>query len=147
MHCTLPALTISQPYASLIASGEKWVENRSWGTRYRGRIAIHAGKGMQYLTRKQLAEYPTGCLLAIVELAACVSLNSLRRWRVRQADHFFGGYTVSKILDHEHTEGPVCWILGDVRPIDPPIPYSGARGLWECAIDQDLIPALGASHE
>jgi len=37
----MKALTISQPYASLIVSGKKWVENRTWGTSYRGMLAIH----------------------------------------------------------------------------------------------------------
>jgi len=50
----MKALTISQPYASLIASGEKWVENRTWATRYRGPLAIHAGRGTQYLSRDEL---------------------------------------------------------------------------------------------
>lgn len=38
------ALTIRQPWASLIAAGVKTIETRSWWTRYRGPIAIHAGK-------------------------------------------------------------------------------------------------------
>lgn len=41
------ALTISQPFAKLIADGEKFVENRGWPTHYRGRLAIHAGLGTQ----------------------------------------------------------------------------------------------------
>lgn len=48
----MKALTISQPFASLIASGEKWIENRIWYTSYRGPLAIHAGKGLQYLSRQ-----------------------------------------------------------------------------------------------
>ena len=48
----MKALTVSQPYASMIGP-EKWVENRRWYTPYRGRLAIHAGKGTQYLTRWQ----------------------------------------------------------------------------------------------
>jgi len=36
------AITIHQPYASLIACGAKRLETRSWRTNYRGRIAIHA---------------------------------------------------------------------------------------------------------
>ena len=39
----MKALTIHQPYASLIAVGAKRYETRSWATRYRGPIAIHAG--------------------------------------------------------------------------------------------------------
>ena len=71
----IKALTISQPYASLIARGEKWIENRHWPTNYRGRLAIHAGKGTQYLSPTQLRGYPTGCVLATAELVACVPLE------------------------------------------------------------------------
>lgn len=38
----MKALTVKQPWASLIASGIKDIENRSWKTNYRGRIYIHA---------------------------------------------------------------------------------------------------------
>ncbi|MBP7632493.1 MAG: ASCH domain-containing protein [Acidimicrobiales bacterium] len=40
----MKALTIRQPWASLIAAGVKTIETRSWSTKYRGPIAIHAGK-------------------------------------------------------------------------------------------------------
>jgi hypothetical protein len=39
----MKALTIRQPWASLIALGVKHIETRSWSTRYRGPLAIHAG--------------------------------------------------------------------------------------------------------
>jgi len=52
----MKALTISQPFASLIASGSKFVENRTWPTSYRGPLAIHAGKGTQYMTRREMSE-------------------------------------------------------------------------------------------
>lgn len=39
----MKALTIRQPWASLIAAGVKTIETRSWSTRYRGPLAIHAG--------------------------------------------------------------------------------------------------------
>lgn len=45
----MKAITIHQPYASLIAWGEKHFETRSWSTPYRGPIAIHAGKSMEVL--------------------------------------------------------------------------------------------------
>ncbi len=38
------ALTLHQPWASLIALGVKSIETRSWSTSYRGPLAIHAGK-------------------------------------------------------------------------------------------------------
>lgn len=38
----MKALTIWQPWASLLVSGQKKYETRSWATDYRGPIAIHA---------------------------------------------------------------------------------------------------------
>lgn len=38
-------LSLTQPWATLVAIDAKKVETRSWGTRYRGRVAIHAAKG------------------------------------------------------------------------------------------------------
>lgn len=38
----MKTLSIKQPWASLIAHGIKDVENRSWRTKFRGRIYIHA---------------------------------------------------------------------------------------------------------
>jgi len=39
----MKAITIYQPWASLIACGAKRFETRSWATNHRGIIAIHAG--------------------------------------------------------------------------------------------------------
>ena len=38
------ALSIRQPWAWLIVNGWKDIENRSWPTRFRGSVLIHAGK-------------------------------------------------------------------------------------------------------
>lgn len=40
----MKALTIRQPWAALIAAGVKTIETRSWPTKHRGPLAIHAGK-------------------------------------------------------------------------------------------------------
>lgn len=40
----MKVITLIQPWATLIALGEKQIETRSWSTKYRGEIAIHAGK-------------------------------------------------------------------------------------------------------
>ena len=53
----MKALTICQPYATLIVRGEKLVENREWPTRYRGRLLIHAGKSRQWLDDEDEAEF------------------------------------------------------------------------------------------
>ena len=130
----MKALTIQQPYASLIADGEKWVENRGWYTTYRGPLAIHAGKGTRYLNARELVAYPTSAVIAIANLVACVDLKIIRvnraHWYVvallkRQ------GISVRDFLTHEHTEGPFCLILQDVRKLVMPVPAVGKQGLWE----------------
>ena len=40
----LRAITVWQPHASLIAIGAKTIETRSWATKYRGPVLIHAAK-------------------------------------------------------------------------------------------------------
>jgi len=126
------ALTVSQPYASLIADGVKWVENRCWATNHRGPLAIHAGKGTQYLSHSELRDrgYPTGAVVAVVELAACIPYlpTRLRREGSRVLDRL--GISVDDFLAYEHAEGPWCWILRRVRRLVMPYPCRGAQGLW-----------------
>lgn len=43
----MKAITLTQPWATAVALGAKRIETRSWGTRYRGPLAIHAAKGFR----------------------------------------------------------------------------------------------------
>jgi hypothetical protein len=128
------AITISQPYASLIASGAKWVENRIWETSHRGRIAIHAGHGTQYLSKNELKAggYPTGKVVAVANLVACVSIEEVRikaasddRKRLIKST----SVNWSEVERHSHCSGPWCWILANVRTIEP-IDVRGAQRIW-----------------
>lgn len=125
----MKALTVSQPFASLIATGEKFVENRTYQISHRGELAIHAGKGRQYLTKTELAAYPTGHVIAVAKLVACVKLSEVAE-RGRFTPIEGSRYTVGDILDHEHTEGPWCWILEDIRKLKVPKQINGQQGLW-----------------
>jgi activating signal cointegrator 1 len=42
----MKAITLSQPWATLVAIGAKRIETRGWSTKYRGPLAIHAAKGL-----------------------------------------------------------------------------------------------------
>lgn len=42
----MKVLTLTQPYATLVAIGAKRIETRGWSTRYRGPLAIHAAAGL-----------------------------------------------------------------------------------------------------
>ena len=128
----MKALTVSQPFAALIASGEKWVENRTWDTRHRGPLAIHAGKGSQYLSAAELREYPTGCVVATAQLVACVWIGDVRCGSLSTRPVSPGATrTMRDLHDHDHTEGPWCWVLEDIQPLDTPIKATGSQGLWD----------------
>ncbi len=42
----MKALSLTQPWAALVTIGAKKIETRSWATPYRGRLLIHAAKGL-----------------------------------------------------------------------------------------------------
>lgn len=43
----MKALTLHQPYAELVAQNVKYFETRSWNTKYRGLLAIHASRDVE----------------------------------------------------------------------------------------------------
>ena len=130
------ALTVSQPFASLIASGMKFVENRRWSTSYRGPLAIHAGKGSVYLSSSELNDYPRGAIVAVAELVACLSIEQIDL-QCQEASLVPGTIrTWMEIGNHVHTEGPFCWVLEDVRPTRL-VEMRGAQGLW--GVSDELV--------
>ena len=74
----MKAITIMQPWASLIASGDKLYETRSWPTKYRGPIAIHAGKRVDDAFQRDITPLTT-----MERLVACgitpENINDLQR--------------------------------------------------------------------
>lgn len=109
-------LTIKQPWAYALAAGWKDVENRSWGTLYRGPVAIHAGLDVDeefrriYPANQPIPPYihglTRGAIIAVVDLADVVT-DSTSIWA---------------------QEGQFHWLLANVRSIEP-IPYTGGMGL------------------
>lgn len=120
----MKALTICQPYAHLIAIGEKRVENRTWPTSYRGPLAIHAGKSRSWLGGYSPGpDMVFGAVVATARLLACLHI-----------DQIMGGDLDARFMwakEHQHTEGPWCWVLDDVKRLPTPINYRGAQGLWD----------------
>ena len=112
-------LTIRQPWAWAIIYGGKDVENRSWSTRHRGPLLIHAGSAFEplgYESVQQLAtqqppppgELIHGAIIGVVELVDCVR-GSHSKWAVAYQWH---------------------WCLRNPQPCDEPVPCPGQRGLW-----------------
>lgn len=123
----MKALTICQPYAELIARGEKVIENRTWFTRYRGPLAIHAGLSRSWLepgSRFSERNLPFGAVVAIADLVDCCQVKQLR----------------GALATHKHALGPWCWVLQNVRRIEEPFPVPGHQGLWDVLLPEGALP-------
>ncbi len=80
----MKVLTIKQPFASLIVEGYKEYEFRTWKTKYRGPLLIHAGLGVDKEAMKRYEKlnlnYPKGKIIAKVNLTDCLDVdNNLKR--------------------------------------------------------------------
>ena len=112
----MKALTICQPYASLIIGWEgmpeeirKRVENRTWNCHYRGPLLIHAGKSTKWFRTwdgVQPPETPLGFILGQVDVVDCVSRTG-RDYRFSQATR----QRFTWLENHIHASGPFCMIL------------------------------------
>jgi len=75
----MKVITIKQPWATLIAKGYKEYEFRTWKTKYRGDILIHAGKGIdkKAVTRFENLnlKYPKGCIIAKAKITDCIYVD------------------------------------------------------------------------
>jgi hypothetical protein len=148
----MKALTLTQPWASLIPRGAKRIETRSWGTTYRGPLAIHAAKGFPRwaqdlcfqptftralwpdephdMTPQEIAqlvaELPRGAMVAVAVLPLVRSIDIALR-----AEVLAQTLTPNEIEFGDYTSGRSAWFLEDVKPLAEPIPCKGALGLWD----------------
>ena len=53
----MKVLTVKEPWASLIINGYKMYEFRSWKTKYRGKILIHAGMTLEKDMAERFSSY------------------------------------------------------------------------------------------
>ena len=126
----MKALTLTQPWASLVALGHKRVETRSWPTHYRGPLAIHSARGFPTWARQFAEEeravgrlpsrVPCGAILCTVWLADCRPAQDVAL-EVSALERHLGDFTC----------GRWAWILEDLHVFSEPIPASGAPSLWE----------------
>ena len=124
------ALSIRQPWAWLILNAGKDIENRTWQTKLRGRVLIHAAKGCTkpeyydavFWARAALGQPTTGRLdlgiprpetidrggiVGSVEIVDCVTSSASTWWM-----------------------GPVGFVLRDPRPL-PFLPYKGRLSFFD----------------
>lgn len=108
----LRALTLIQPWATLIVQGHKTIETRTWRTPYRGWLAIHAGKSTDLVDDP--AKHTFGAVVAITRIVDC------RPMTVEDEP--------AALVRSE--SGRYAWELADIHALDTPIPMRGYQGLW-----------------
>lgn len=125
----MKAITIKQPFATLIAEGLKEYEFRTWKTKYRGDILIHAGKSIDKKAMKRYEhlnlEYPTGCIIAKATLTDCIYIDNNMRKRLNNKNSlvYYG------IINNENWNG-FGFRLENIEKTTP-IPVSGKLSLWD----------------
>lgn len=72
----MKVITVKQPFASLIAYGLKEYEFRTWKTKYRGEVLIHAAKTVDKEAMKRYKhlnlEFKVGCIIAKATITDCI---------------------------------------------------------------------------
>lgn len=125
----MKVITIKQPFASLIAEGLKKYEFRSWKTKYRGDILIHAGKSIDQKAMKRFShldlDYPTGCIIAKATITDCVYVDTELKKQLRQIDENVYLGAISK----DDSEIEYGFKLENIEKIEP-IYINGKLGLW-----------------
>lgn len=125
----MKALTLTQPWASAIVLGHKTIETRSWTTRYRGPIAIHAAKGFPKWAREFAeTERALGRVPERLPLGAVIAVA--RIVDVRPTEELAAEISALERLYGDYAPGRFGWILEDVELLAEPIPAKGALGLW-----------------
>ena len=152
----MKAITVYQPWASLLACGAKKYETRSWPTYYRGPIAIHAGKkpynlgeidfglvrGFMGAAETALGIYeannaPLGAVVATAELVECYEISAdpegpflCVQWDGKNGDHelIVKG---DEILFGDWQPGRFAWEFVNMKLLPKPIPARGRQGLWD----------------
>jgi len=124
----MKVLTIRQPWATLIMQRHKRFEFRSWQTKYRGDLLIHAGKGVDKEAVKRLSKYipkdlPTGKILGKVTLVDCVKITPEFKQKLLKENKDI--YTDSSFKEN------YGWKMEDVQIFDEPIEAKGQLSLWE----------------
>lgn len=125
----MKALSIRQPWAWAILHAGKDVENRTWGTDFRGEFLIHASKG---LGKQECRD----AIMTVVDIAP----HAYDLWPGYETIERGGIVGIARVVDvrlnrAEHAKSPwevpdqFSFVLADAKPL-PFVPCSGLLGFW-----------------
>jgi ASCH domain. len=134
----MKVISILEPFASLIKEDIKRIETRSWKTKYRGEIYIHASKKkvgkkdervnklVNYLKDK---DFKYGAIIAKAKLVDCIYMDEIFLQNISENK-------IEKECGH-YEVGRYAWILEDVEVLDEPIYANGQLGIWNYPVIED----------
>jgi hypothetical protein len=108
------ALSIKQPWANMIASGEKSIETRTWATEYRGELLLVSSKTPKI--------EPAGCAVAVAQLIDCRPMTKRDEGLARCSAY----------------RGAFSWVLADVWAIEP-FPVKGSLGIYHVSVTRQQL--------
>jgi activating signal cointegrator 1 len=132
----MKALSLLQPWATLVVMGFKTIETRSWSTHHRGPILIHAslGKAGALVARetpftkyiKEFDQLPFGAIIGQVNLDDVLRVEQL----------FFSPEEINRLSLEErafgdYSPGRYAWLLSEAREFATFKPMKGSLNLWE----------------
>jgi hypothetical protein len=155
----MKCLSLLQPWATCVILGLKGHETRTWTTRHRGTLAVHASRRFPEPLRALCRQEPlrrllrtagvsgwsdllTGVILGTVDVVECRRVEAL------------GPLDLAELALGDFRPGRWAWVLADPRPLADPIPYRGMQGMFDLPdpitryIEAGccLAPATGAAH-
>ena len=110
----LKALSVKQPWANMIAAGEKTIETRRWPTDYRGPLLIVSSKTPDIP--------PAGCAVALATLVDCRPMTRLDEPNARCTVY----------------PGAFAWVLRDVRRLRA-FPVKGRLGIYDVLVEEGTL--------
>ncbi len=127
----MKVITIKQPWATLIAKGYKEYEFRTWKTKYRGDILIHAGKSIDKKAMERFEnlnlDYPLGQIIAKATITDCVKVDEGLRSILEKKDPVVYKGVINKTSNDWDGYG---FKLEDIKEINP-IKINGKLSLWD----------------
>ncbi len=118
----MKTLSIKQPWAELIVSGEKKIELRNWNTNFRGNFLIHASKSPDAKAMKEFGfnNLPFGFIVGKVELVDVKKYKNSGELLKDKKLHLASG-----------DWGKFGFILKNPERFENPILAKGNLGFWE----------------
>jgi len=137
----MKAISLWQPWASLMAHRFKRIETRHWSTSYRGPLIIHAAKrkmdmihdeavmDFESMDIKWIDGLPFGALVCLVCLVDVLKIHDVDLY-----EYDFG----ERELSHgDFSIGCFAWVTDHIKTFKEPIPFKGSQGFFN--VPDDLI--------